>query len=757
MKPHLKRLCFLLVAGAPPVTGNTVNVDIQGATAGGPGFNLNIGTYTGTAAAPSTGTTWNAHQFNNTLNFSLLDDQGAATDVGIWLQANPGEWSYSNANTLMGDYTFSNTNWSNNAGQRFTIFSNLADGGTGMQIDGSKTYDIYIYTMGDAAGQHTTFQINHAGGTTSQTATGDGPFNGTFTEGANYLKFSNVTPKAYYVSGTDNGYEFEFFWGRAAGNTTAAAINGIQIVETEVPAVPAFVSQPADFTGFVGDVVTLKAQAVAAPAPTYQWQKSDDGINIWTDVDGAITETLSFGFLWYSDRGFYRVIATNSNDSSTSDVARIDLTYPAPEIFTQPQSVTVYEGGEVRLEVQAVTIETPEYQWYHGTPGDTSHPVSGATEAVLLIAAAQAGDAGDYWVRVTDPAATFDGLAAVFTDSATANVQVLPPRDGKVVLVDFNAGGALSGTATPADFTAAGVPGLTAADPVHVSTPLPADTATTEVVLSGGPSVYFADDDLIGGCNGGFAVNNGSALLNDYAYLQSGREGDGPTTVTLAGIDLDPGTTYTLYVFGSGDGAAQISLFTPVHSANITYQNTATSSGQLAVSFTTSASYANDPVVFIWARDASSVFAALNGIAIVPGGAPAADYASWIAAYPGTGSLTGFRDDADGDGLDNGVENFLGTDPSVANQGISGLTRNGNTLTFQHPQSAATASDVTGGYRWSTDLAAFHGDGASAGGTTVTFTPAVNTPVSGTTTVTAVISGNTPPRLFIALGVTKNP
>lgn len=526
----------------------------------------------------------------------------------------------------------------------------------------------------------------------------------------------------------------------------------------EVPAALTFMTQPQDFTGYVGDSFTLTAQAVGGNSPIdYQWEKSDNGINEWTDVDGAVSETLNFAFLNYSDRGYYRLVATNSNDNTTSEIAHIDLSYPVPEITTQPQSIAVYEGGELNLTVVASAIGIPEYQWYKGLSGDTSNPVAGGTSDMLTISNIQTSGAGDYWVRITDPAATADSLPAESTDSATANVQVLPPRAGKVVLIDFNSTVAPSGAATPADFTTAGVPELTAADPVSVSAPLPLDTPTTEVTLSGGVTVQFADDDAVGGCNGAFAVNNGSALLNDYVYLQSDREGDGPTTVTVSGITLDPGTTYTLYVFGSGDGAGQVSLFTPVNSNHITYRNTTTSSGQLAVTFTTAAEYANDPVVFTWARDASSFFAALNGLAIVPGALPAADYASWIDDYPGVGSLTGFNDDADGDGLDNGVENLLGSDPSAPNQGITVVTRNGNTITFQHPQSSSPASDVSAGYRWSTDLATFHDDGETAGGTTVAFTPAMDTPVVGTTTVTANISGTMPSKLFVVLGATKNP
>ena len=234
----------LMLAGAAllaiPAIGlaDAVNIDIQGATDGGPGYNMNVGTYSGTGVAPDAGTTWNAFQFNNTYASGLLDSQGNATEVNLWLQGTPGEWSYSGtpANALMNDYTFTGAAWSTGVGERFTLFSNGADG-VGFEINGTQAFDIYIYTQGDAAGQHATFQLNHAGGTTVQTATGSAPFDGTYTEGGNVLKFSNVTA---YETATAGQYEFEFWWGHDGSGT--AAINGIQLVAVPEPATLGLVS-----------------------------------------------------------------------------------------------------------------------------------------------------------------------------------------------------------------------------------------------------------------------------------------------------------------------------------------------------------------------------------------------------------------------------------------------------------------------------------------------------------------------------------
>ena len=50
---------------------------------------------------------------------------------------------------------------------------------------------------------------------------------------------------------------------------------------------------------------------------------------------------------------------------------------------------------------------------------------------------------------------------------------------------------------------------------------------------------------------------------------------------------------------------------------------------------------------------------------------PANTYTTWIAGFPGVGSATGFNDDPDGDGIKNGLENYLGTNPSQSSAGLT--------------------------------------------------------------------------------------
>ncbi len=129
-------------------------------------------------------------------------------------------------------------------------------------------------------------------------------------------------------------------------------------------------------------------------------------------------------------------------------------------------------------------------------------------------------------------------------------------------------------------------------------------------------------------------------------------------------------------------------------------------------------------------------------------------YASWIATFPGAASMPGFDQDADGDGVDNGAENFFGTNPSVGSSGMVAGASSGNTFTFTHPQNATPATGVTGTYRWSKDLVTFRNGGQTDGdGTTVNFNAVTN---AGITTVTATIAGTAATRLFVDVNVTQN-
>ena len=132
--------------------------------------------------------------------------------------------------------------------------------------------------------------------------------------------------------------------------------------------------------------------------------------------------------------------------------------------------------------------------------------------------------------------------------------------------------------------------------------------------------------------------------------------------------------------------------------------------------------------------------------------APANMFSNWIAGKTGVDGQTGVGDDPDGDGNDNGVENFFGTEPGMFSRGLVAVAASGNTFTFTHPQ-GTLADDLVASYRWSADLASFHGHGEADSETTVSFSTAADTPETSMTTVTATVTGTPMERLFVIVEV----
>ena len=130
-------------------------------------------------------------------------------------------------------------------------------------------------------------------------------------------------------------------------------------------------------------------------------------------------------------------------------------------------------------------------------------------------------------------------------------------------------------------------------------------------------------------------------------------------------------------------------------------------------------------------------------------------FSNWASNNGLSGSDATFSADPDNDGIPNGLENFLGTQPNSQSGGMSNIAYSTGTLNMQHTKNSDVASDVSAEYLWSTDLSTWNDSGASVGGTTVVIATQDDTPSAGTTTATATVSGTNTDSVFIKVSVSN--
>ena len=120
--------------------------------------------------------------------------------------------------------------------------------------------------------------------------------------------------------------------------------------------------------------------------------------------------------------------------------------------------------------------------------------------------------------------------------------------------------------------------------------------------------------------------------------------------------------------------------------------------------------------------------------------APTVSMSTWLSDFALSG-LTGYSDDFDGDGLSNGLEFVLGSQPSEFTAQVMTLVRDSEATRFQHSHNAMLPSDVDFHYEWSSDLITFQKSGETSNGLTVSLLPFRNVPSEGTTSVSVEADG----------------
>ena len=163
---------------------------------------------------------------------------------------------------------------------------------------------------------------------------------------------------------------------------------------------PVIVRQPLAQTTLPGADVTLSVTATGTGTLRYQWRRDGERL------PDATAATLTMNSVLPAQSGEYQVVVWNEQAAIDSVRARVLIATP-PSIVQPPASVDANASDAVNFSVAAAGAAPLSYQWRRD-----GVPLSGATQATFTVAAAQATDAGEYDVLVSDGTLTAVSLAA---------------------------------------------------------------------------------------------------------------------------------------------------------------------------------------------------------------------------------------------------------------------------------------------------------------------------------------------------------
>ena len=184
-------------------------------------------------------------------------------------------------------------------------------------------------------------------------------------------------------------------------------VSNFVLQEFYLPSAPTIVTQPqlTESPLFVGEPESLSVLAIAAPAPTYQWEENN------VAIPGATSATLTFNDLAVTNSGNYQVIVSNSLGSVTSIVASVQVYLPVA-------TATLYQDKFTGTNGSLLDGRTPDTADINGntwiTADDGLWTINGTNQAV----GAGAGSTPGAFLPFTPTAGNAYYLSATLDDPA---------------------------------------------------------------------------------------------------------------------------------------------------------------------------------------------------------------------------------------------------------------------------------------------------------------------------------------------------
>lgn len=180
---------------------------------------------------------------------------------------------------------------------------------------------------------------------------------------------------------------------------------------------PTITGHPQGLAVTAGQSAIFTVEAEGSEPLSYEWRFNNE------PIDGATGPSLTISNVGTINAGDYCVLVSNEAGSVLSNVVALTVNSP-PSIPSPLGAKNVARGATAHLSVTAQGTEPLAYQWYRGTAGDMSQPVSGATGASFVTEPLQ--DDASFWVRVTNAYGAANSTTAVITVGDAPGISGLP-------------------------------------------------------------------------------------------------------------------------------------------------------------------------------------------------------------------------------------------------------------------------------------------------------------------------------------------
>jgi hypothetical protein len=171
--------------------------------------------------------------------------------------------------------------------------------------------------------------------------------------------------------------------------------------------------------------------SIATPDQLQLFELPASGAPTLIETNAFPTDNANVNAVGAVDFASDRVFALDCNNG----IVALQILPPpsAPVIVTQPMDQTVKVGSNATFSVNALGVPTPSYQWFFN-----NIPIPGASTGLLVRSNAQPGNAGNYFVNVSNTVGslTSSNMTLTILPLAPLWMQSLQPLpDGRTTLV----------------------------------------------------------------------------------------------------------------------------------------------------------------------------------------------------------------------------------------------------------------------------------------------------------------------------------